>query len=129
MGVDVSKLKRHGPGDDAKQIIKLRVHQNSSTCTDVFGAWSAYSKEFVKDWLPMSFFAAIPHVTHMDEFDASALVKAVTKSRSRKKGIKLTYLAYIMKAAAEVLKKYPALNASLTKHREVLQNITILVLL
>lgn len=55
----------------------------------------------------------IPHVTHMDEFDATALVKARTelKPEADKKGVKLTYLAFIVKAAAAALQKHPALNA------------------
>ncbi|MBI4994530.1 2-oxo acid dehydrogenase subunit E2 [Candidatus Peregrinibacteria bacterium] len=55
----------------------------------------------------------IPHVTHMDECDATALIKAREnkKTEAEKQGIKLTYLAFIVKAACEMLKRHPALNA------------------
>lgn len=56
----------------------------------------------------------IPHVTHVDEFDATNLVKLreSKKSEAKQKGVKLTYLPFIMKALAECFKKYPALNAA-----------------
>lgn len=56
----------------------------------------------------------IPHVTHMDECDASALIKLreSKKAEAEKQGIKLTFLAFIVKAATEMLKKHPALNAA-----------------
>lgn len=56
----------------------------------------------------------IPHVTHMDECDATALIKLreSKKAEAEKQGIKLTFLSFIVKAAAETLKKHPALNAA-----------------
>lgn len=56
---------------------------------------------------------SIPHVTHMDECDATALIKAreSKKASAEKQNIKLTFLAFIVKAACEMLKKHPALNA------------------
>lgn len=56
---------------------------------------------------------SIPHVTHMDECDATALVKAREnqKAAAEKQRIKLTFLAFIVKAACEMLKRHPALNA------------------
>lgn len=56
----------------------------------------------------------IPHVTHMDEADAGALVKLreSKKPEAEKLGIKLTFLPYIIKAAIQALKKYPGFNAA-----------------
>ncbi|MBA4536967.1 2-oxo acid dehydrogenase subunit E2 [Bacillus aquiflavi] len=58
---------------------------------------------------------AIPHVTHFDEVNVDALVKHRTKFKKHAEiqGIKLTYLAYIVKALTLTLKSYPLLNASL----------------
>lgn len=55
----------------------------------------------------------IPHVTHFDECDAGTLIAAreKLKPQAEKKGIKLTFLPYIVKAAVETLKKHPGLNA------------------
>ncbi|RFB15211.1 2-oxo acid dehydrogenase subunit E2 [Bacillus sp. HNG] len=57
----------------------------------------------------------IPHVTHFDEAEVSRLVdhRQKTKAYFSEEDVKLTYLAYIVKALTKVLKKYPMLNASL----------------
>ena len=59
--------------------------------------------------------SAIPHVTHMDLADASALVrlKAEQSGDAKSRGIRLTYLPYIMKAAALSLGKHRYLNSSI----------------
>ncbi|MBI2638597.1 2-oxo acid dehydrogenase subunit E2 [Candidatus Peregrinibacteria bacterium] len=56
----------------------------------------------------------IPHVTHMDECDATALIKLreSKKAEAEKQGLKLTFLPFIIKAVAETLKTHPALNAA-----------------
>ena len=56
-----------------------------------------------------------PQVTLMDEADVTELaaVRDKEKVKAEKKGVKLTYLAYIVKATVEALKKHPLLNASL----------------
>lgn len=58
--------------------------------------------------------STIPHVTHVDEFDATNLIKLREgkKAEAEQKGVKLTYLPFIMKALAECLKKHPGLNAA-----------------
>ena len=55
------------------------------------------------------------HVTHCDEADITDLVKVREKEKAAalKKGIKLTFLPFIAKAAIAALKKFPQLNASI----------------
>jgi pyruvate dehydrogenase E2 component (dihydrolipoamide acetyltransferase) len=62
----------------------------------------------------------IPHVTHFDEANVTNLVshRQRVKPFADEEGIKLTYLAYVVKALTAVLKKYPMLNASLDDERE-----------
>ncbi len=57
----------------------------------------------------------IPHVTHFEEIDLTELVELREKAKSiaEKRGIRLTYLPFIMKALVPALRKYPYLNASL----------------
>ncbi len=62
----------------------------------------------------------IPHVTSMDEADVTELVKIreQEKVKAQEKGIKLTYLPFIMKACIAALKEFPLLNASLDEDNE-----------
>jgi pyruvate dehydrogenase E2 component (dihydrolipoamide acetyltransferase) len=59
--------------------------------------------------------AMIPHVTQHDDADVTdleALRKALNKE-NEKAGVKLTMLAFLMKASVTALQKYPDFNASL----------------
>ena len=58
---------------------------------------------------------AIPHVTHMDEADATDLSnrREKEKSEAEKKGYTLTYLPFIAKAVIAALRLHPYFNASL----------------
>ncbi|OGQ04083.1 MAG: hypothetical protein A2W61_02775 [Deltaproteobacteria bacterium RIFCSPLOWO2_01_44_7] len=55
------------------------------------------------------------HFTHVDEVDLTELVALRNRDKkgAESKGVKLTYLPYIMKAVIEGLKKHPYVNASL----------------
>jgi pyruvate dehydrogenase E2 component (dihydrolipoamide acetyltransferase) len=61
-----------------------------------------------------------PHVTIMDEVDVTKLVELRTQQKAvaEQKGLKLTYLPFIVKAAVSGLKAFPALNASIDDERE-----------
>ncbi|RSK53508.1 dihydrolipoamide acetyltransferase family protein [Bacillus canaveralius] len=56
-----------------------------------------------------------PHVTLMDEVDVTKLVahRKKFKQVAADKGIKLTFLPYVVKALTSALREYPALNTSL----------------
>ncbi|MEH7334872.1 dihydrolipoamide acetyltransferase family protein [Neobacillus drentensis] len=56
-----------------------------------------------------------PHVTLMDEVDVTKLVSHRKKFKevAAAKGIKLTFLPYIVKALTSALREFPALNTSL----------------
>ncbi|RAV00926.1 dihydrolipoamide acetyltransferase family protein [Paenibacillus sp. YN15] len=60
-----------------------------------------------------------PHVTVMDEVDVSKLVafRQRLKPIAEKKGVKLTYLPFVVKAVVAALRQYPALNASIDDER------------
>lgn len=63
---------------------------------------------------------AIPHYTYVDECDVSALVmlREALKEPMARKGAKLTYLAFFVKAVAAALKEVPIVNASLDEKAE-----------
>lgn len=54
-----------------------------------------------------------PHVTLLDEVDVSALVALRSRAKpvAEKKGVKLTYLPFIVKALVAACREFPALNA------------------
>jgi pyruvate dehydrogenase E2 component (dihydrolipoamide acetyltransferase) len=57
----------------------------------------------------------IPHVTQYDEADVTEL-EALRKSSNEalaKSGVKVTLLAFVIKACVAALKKYPEFNSSL----------------
>src|SRR3989344_732201 len=61
-----------------------------------------------------------PHVTVMDEFDSTELVKMREKEKGKaeKEGVKLTFLPYIMKALVPAMKEFPLVNATLEEESE-----------
>jgi 2-oxoisovalerate dehydrogenase E2 component (dihydrolipoyl transacylase) len=62
----------------------------------------------------------IPHYTYVDECDVSALValREALKEPVARKGARLTYLAFFVKAVAAALKEVPIVNASLDEKTE-----------
>jgi pyruvate dehydrogenase E2 component (dihydrolipoamide acetyltransferase) len=61
-----------------------------------------------------------PHVTLMDEVDVTDLVahRKKFKQVAMDKGIKLTYLPYVVKALTSALREYPVMNASIDDANE-----------
>lgn len=57
----------------------------------------------------------VAHVTHMDECDFTALValRAKMKKEAEKKGVKLTFLPFIIRALVKTLNEFPMFNSSL----------------
>jgi pyruvate dehydrogenase E2 component (dihydrolipoamide acetyltransferase) len=66
----------------------------------------------------------IPHVTNHDEADITELeaFRVATNKENEKAGIKITMLAFMIKAAVAALKKFPEFNASLDGDQIVLKN-------
>ncbi len=66
----------------------------------------------------------IPHVTNHDDADITELeaFRVATNKEHEKSGIKVTMLAFMIKAAVAALKKFPQFNASLDGDQLVLKN-------
>ncbi|MFQ3201643.1 MAG: pyruvate dehydrogenase E2 component (dihydrolipoamide acetyltransferase) [Zhongshania sp.] len=62
----------------------------------------------------------LPHVTQFDDVDISELedFRASVKRESEQRGVKLTPLPFLLKAAAVALRTYPKFNASLSSDGE-----------
>lgn len=57
-----------------------------------------------------------PHVTSLHEIDVSGIMEHIEKNQAafqQREGVKLTLTAYIVQAAAQALKAFPAVNASI----------------
>lgn len=65
----------------------------------------------------------IPHVTQFDEADITDLeaFRVAVNKENEKSGVKLTMLAFLIKAVVSALKKYPDFNASLDGDNLVLK--------
>lgn len=61
-----------------------------------------------------------PHVTIMDEVDATELIemRQWAKAMAEQRGIKLTYMPFVMKALVAALREFPTLNASIDDEKE-----------
>ncbi|GAA5082601.1 dihydrolipoyllysine-residue acetyltransferase [Lysobacter panacisoli] len=59
--------------------------------------------------------AMIPHVTQHDDADITELeeLRVALNKENEKSGVKLTMLAFLMKASVSAMQKYPTFNASL----------------
>ena len=66
----------------------------------------------------------IPHVTNHDDADITELeaFRVATNKDNEKSGIKVTMLAFMIKAAVAALKKFPQFNASLDGEQLVLKS-------
>ena len=66
----------------------------------------------------------IPHVTNHDDADITELeaFRVATNQDNEKSGIKITMLAFMIKAAVAALKKFPQFNASLDGEQLVLKS-------
>ncbi|RXK46467.1 dihydrolipoamide acetyltransferase family protein [Halorientalis pallida] len=61
-----------------------------------------------------------PHVTHHDQVDVTRLVETREDlaERAEERGIKLTYLPFVVKAVVAALREYPILNSQLDEDNE-----------
>ncbi|MBP1156500.1 MULTISPECIES: dihydrolipoamide acetyltransferase family protein [unclassified Paenibacillus] len=61
-----------------------------------------------------------PHVTLMDEVDVTQLVALRTKAKpvAEKKGVKLTYLPFIVKALVAAARQFPVMNAMIDEEKQ-----------
>lgn len=67
------------------------------------------AKNMHRNWL------AVPHVAQFNEADVTDLeaFRADLKAEAEKKGVKMTFLPFLLKACAKALEEYPQFNVSL----------------
>ena len=136
LGVDVSKVKGSGPkGRILKEDVQAYVKATMTGARPVGAGgldllpWPKlnFSKYGSIETKPLSRinkisganlarnWVMIPHVTQFDEADITALeaYRVALNRQNEKLGIKVTILAFLIKAVVDALKKYPQVNSSL----------------
>ena len=142
LGVDLSKVQGSGPKgrvvlEDVQGFVKgvMRSGVSAPSASGASGGgmsllpWPSldFSKFGSTELLPLSRikkisgpnlhrnWVMIPHVTQFEEADVTDLEEFRKQSNDAlaKSGVKLTMLAFVIKASVAALKKFPAFNASL----------------
>jgi pyruvate dehydrogenase E2 component (dihydrolipoamide acetyltransferase) len=130
LGVDFSLVQGTGPGgritdEDVQRFRKLgpRPVTAAVTATGRLGGEDriplrGIRRKIAERMVKSKHTAA--HVTHVDEVDMTEIVqlREKTKESTEKRGVKLTYLPFIIKALIPALKQYPYLNATLDDEKE-----------
>ena len=141
LGVDLTRVKGHGfkgriTHDDVKAFVKNALAAGAPAAARAPGAGGAglpavpvvdFSQFGPTEIKPLSriqkisgprlhaSWVNIPHVTQFDDADITDLEDTRTqlKDKAAQQGIKLTPLAFIMRACAKALQEFPQFNASL----------------
>ncbi len=147
LGVDLGKVKGSGPkGRILKEDIQLFVKNAMSGATAPAGSGAGISLA-LPQWPTLDFakfgpvekqalprikkisgpalhrnWVHIPHVTQNDEADITELeaFRRQMGDEAQKQGVKLTPLAFIMKAAVAALKHHPEFNSSIAPEGDAL---------
>jgi pyruvate dehydrogenase E2 component (dihydrolipoamide acetyltransferase) len=142
LGVDLTKVTGTGPKgrithENVKDWVKRALAAPAAAAAAAGGAWPRVPEvDFAKfgpvDVQPLTRIQKIsgprlhaswvnlPHVTQFDEADITALedVRTKLKQKALDEGIKLTPLAFILRACVKVLQQFPRFNASLDARGE-----------
>jgi pyruvate dehydrogenase E2 component (dihydrolipoamide acetyltransferase) len=111
--------KKETPAEPEKKITKVKKY-------DLYGYVDRIPLRGVRRSIAKAMVKSVytaPHVTAMDEVDATELwrIKEKEKKTAEKKGIKLTLLPFVIKAVVAGLEAHPYLNATLDdEHEEII---------
>ena len=147
LGVDLAKLYGTGPNrrithDDVQAFVKDAMTRGASAPAAAAGldllSWPKvdFAKFGPIEAVPLSRirkisganlarnWVMIPHVTQFDEADITGLeaFRVALNKENEKSGIKVTMLAFLVKACVLALKKFPDFNASLDGDNLVVKN-------
>ena len=115
--VQAAKLAASGPKEEKKPSLKIKEK------FDFYGELERIPLRGVRRATAKRMHQSVStaaHVTHFDEADVSELVKVreSLKAQAAEKGVKLTYLPFIIKALLAAIKDHPLLNAVLNDEDE-----------
>lgn len=123
LGIDINKIQGTGPGGrvmkndiqlfyEHKQVGKTELPETESPAVE-YQDLSQIRKTIAKKMIQSKQSAA--HMTVMEEVEVSELIKLKTSHQDQfnQKGIKLTYLPFILKAVTKALQLFPQLNSEI----------------
>nr|BAL52984.1 pyruvate dehydrogenase E2 component (dihydrolipoamide acetyltransferase) [uncultured Acetothermia bacterium]BAL60156.1 pyruvate dehydrogenase E2 component (dihydrolipoamide acetyltransferase) [Candidatus Acetothermum autotrophicum] len=132
LGVDISQIQGTGPGgrvtdEDVRRFAAARTAPAPTPAPAPTFAPSAVSTDRREERIPLRGIrrriaehmhkskTTAAHFTYVDEVDMTELIqlREQMKPLAEQKGIKITYLPFIVKASVAALKEMPLLNASL----------------
>jgi len=131
MGVDIAQIKGSGPGariteDDVRAATGKAEKAKPAAPHVTFEQFGrvlriplkGVRKKIAENMVLSKF--TIPHVTHMEYIDVTKLAEFRKKEKpeAEKKGVKLTYLPFIVKACLLALKEFPYVNSSLDEEKQ-----------
>lgn len=145
LGVNLGKVRGTGPKnrilkEDVQQFVKAALAQIEKPVASAggFGFPPLPEIDFSKygpiEELPLTRiqklsgpnlhrnWVSIPHITQYDDADITDLeaFRVSLKSEAEKRGVKLSFLPFVLKAVAASLKAFPTFNASLSQNGESL---------
>jgi pyruvate dehydrogenase E2 component (dihydrolipoamide acetyltransferase) len=129
LGVDLSLVQPTGPGGritdgDVQRLKQLgtvvapvAVQASGRRGVEERIAFRGVRRKVAEHMVKSKTTAA--QVTHVDEIDMTEIVQLREKAKAagEKRGVKLTYLPFIIKALVPVLKQYPYFNAALDEEK------------
>ena len=129
LGIDLAHIEGSGPGgrilidDLSRQVssFSARSQAPAKTPTEDYGTpgtrvkFAGLRRKIAEHMVASK--QTIPHYTYVDECDVTDLVRLreSLKEMFAAKGIKLTYLAFIVKAVVAALREVPIVNATLNE--------------
>lgn len=132
LGVDLSKVKATGPKgriakEDLHAFVKEAVKRPASAMVAPEGPKVDFARFGEIDTVPMTkmqkvtaanmqrSWLSVPHVTHFDNADITDLevFRGSLKPEMEKRGVKISPVAFLMKAVAAALAANPVLNSSI----------------
>jgi pyruvate dehydrogenase E2 component (dihydrolipoamide acetyltransferase)/2-oxoisovalerate dehydrogenase E2 component (dihydrolipoyl transacylase) len=131
LGVDLNRVRGSGPGgrilvDDLSSQIQapLPTREKQPAAAQDFGRPGtriklAGMRRLIAEHMVRST-RTIPHYSYVDECDVTEMVRLREQLRGEcaRQGVKLTYLAFLVKALVAALKEVPLANASLDEEAE-----------
>ncbi|MDR2710155.1 MAG: dihydrolipoyllysine-residue acetyltransferase [Burkholderiales bacterium] len=144
IGVDLSRVEGSGPKEritkeDVKAFAKKTLEGGTAVGAAISGLlpWPVidFAQFGATESVPLSRikkisganlarnWVMIPHVTQFDSADITALeaLRVALNKENEESGVKITMLAFLMKACAAALKRFPDFNASLQGENLILK--------